>query len=403
MRIVDVKTTPVYVPMEAPLLWSMGVENGTTRTIIELVTDEGIVGIGETVGGASMAQRIQEAKPLFMDLDPFEVQTLVKRFEVFRVTSEQTARSAEMKFAAAGLEIAFWDIIGKALGKPLYKLWGGADVKEVPYAAYVFYRYKSEDGTKGGETTPQGIVDRYTELREKHGFTDIKLKNGVFHPDEEIEAVVKLRETYGDKIGHIRVDPNQVWSVETSVRVLKALEDYGISYCEDPTFNLKAMAQVAKRVTTPLATNMCVISFEQFAPAVELDAVQVIMADLFFWGGPSQVKKLAAHCETFGIGLSLHSDRELGIGTIAGAHFAATTPNLTHAADSHYPDQSDDILTESLKFENGCLKLPEGPGLGVEIDPYKLEKYHRLYLEVGDSLEFFDPRRPNWVPRVPLW
>ncbi|HET7560558.1 MAG TPA: enolase C-terminal domain-like protein, partial [Limnochordia bacterium] len=125
--------------------------------------------------------------------------------------------------------------------------------------------------------------------------------------------------------------------------------------------------------------------------------------DLFFWGGPTQVRLLAKHCETFGIGLSLHSDRELGIGTIAGAHFVAATPNLTHAADSHYPDQTDDILTERLQFVDGCLELPKGPGLGVAIDPEKLEKYHRLYLEVGDSVEFFDQRRPDWIPHLPLF
>ncbi|HET7559061.1 MAG TPA: hypothetical protein VFK80_03790, partial [Limnochordia bacterium] len=162
MKITKVVATPVYVPMEAPLRWCMGVEHGTTRTIVEVHTDEGIVGIGESVGGASLAQRIKESAPLYMDLDPFEVGKLVKRFEVFKVTSEQTARSAEMKFVLSALEIAFWDIIGKALNKPVSALWGGADKTAVPDAAYVFYRYKSEDGRFGGEDSPQGIVDRYT-------------------------------------------------------------------------------------------------------------------------------------------------------------------------------------------------------------------------------------------------
>ena len=401
MKVTDVKATPVTIKMEAPLRWSMGVEKGTTRTIIQLYTDEGIVGLGETYGGASTVQRIEESRPLFMGMDPFEVNTLVKRFEVFRVTSEQTARSAEMRYVAAGLEIAFWDIIGKALNKPLYDLWGGVNCKEVPFLAYLFYRY-AQNG-KGGEASPEQISEHYAHLVEKHGFHGLKLKGGVLDPEVELATVAELRRNFGAAIRQFRFDPNQAWSVETSIRFLHKMEPHDLEYVEDPTWNLEGMSLVRKSVNVPLATNQCITSFDQMAPAVRLHPVDVILVDLYFWGGPSAAKKLAAICETFNIGLAIHSDRELGIGTAAGLHFFATTPAVSHAYDSHYHHQVDDIIEEPFQYCDGSIALPEGPGLGVRLDAKKMKKYAELYASEGDAVEFFDPYRPNWVPHLPLW
>ncbi|MCZ7570027.1 MAG: hypothetical protein M5U01_15785 [Ardenticatenaceae bacterium] len=402
MKIVDVKATPVYVEMEAPLLWSMGVEPGTTRTVIQLYTDDGIVGIGETYGGASTARRIEESRPFFIGMDPFEIQTVIQRFEVFRVTSEQMARAAEMKYVGAGIEMAIWDIIGKALNKPLYKLWGGAGDTFVPFVAYVFYRY--EKNGIGGESTAQDIARRYGELVEKYGFDGVKLKGGVFPPDEELAAVKALRETFGDQIKFLRFDPNQAWTVETSVRSINKMEQYDLEYVEDPTWDIQGMALVREDVHVPLATNQAVISFPQIAPAVRMRAIDVLMVDLYFWGGVSQAKKVAAICETFNIGLAMHSDRELGIGTAAGLHFWASTPTISHYYDSHYHDQVGDVITEPFVFRDGGLRVPEGPGLGVELDEERLKYHHRLYEERGDDVEFFDPvRRPGWTPHLPLW
>lgn len=402
MKIVDVKATPVYVEMEAPLRWSMGAEPGTTRTVIELITDEGITGIGETYGGASTVRRIEESRPLFIGMDPFELQSLVQKFEVFRVTSEQMARAAEMKYVGAGIEMAMWDIIGKALDKPLYKLWGGANDTFVPFVAYVFYRYE-KDGA-GGESTPADIVRRYGELVDRYGFGGVKLKTGVFPPDEELAAVKALRDEYGDQIKFLRFDPNQAWTVETSVRYLHKMEPYDLEYVEDPTWDLQGMSMVREDVRIPLATNQAVISFPQLAPAVRMRAIDVLLVDLYFWGGVSQAKKVAAVCETFNIGLAMHSDRELGIGTAAGLHFWASTPMMSHYYDSHYHDQVGDVITEPFEFRDGGLRIPDGPGLGVALDPDRLAHHANLYEEHGDDVEFFEPeRRPGWTPHLPLW
>jgi glucarate dehydratase len=401
LKVTCVKATPVRVEMEAPLRWSMGIETGTTRTIIELYTDEGIVGLGETYGGASTVARIEESKPLFIGLDPFEIQTLIKRFEVFRVTSEQTARAAEMRYVSAGLEMAFWDILGKALNKPLYNLWGGAERAVVPFLAYVFYRY--EQNGKGGESTPEQIADAYGDLVDRYGFQGIKFKGGVLDPDIELATMRLLRSRFGSQIRFLRFDPNQAWTVETSIRYLKKMNELDLEYCEDPTWNIEGMSLVRKTVDVPLATNQCVTSFDQLPSAIRSHAIDVILVDLYFWGGPSAARKLASLCEVFNIGLAIHSDRELGIGTAAGLHFTASTPMVSHHYDSHYHHQVEDIITEPFQFKDGGLRVPTGPGLGVTLDRKQFERCAQRYRDTGDAIEFFDPYRPEWVPHLPLW
>jgi len=112
---------------------------------------------------------------------------------------------------------------------------------------------------------------------------------------------------------------------------------------------------------------------------------------------------MIAVCDAFQLGVGLHSDRELGISTSAMLHLAASSPTMTYAIDSHYHDQVDDIITTPFVFREGCLDVPSGPGLGVEVDWEQVAKYHRFYLEHGCVNEFYDPRRPGWVPALPIF
>lgn len=403
VKIVDVRATPVFVPMQAPLRWSMGVETGTIRTIIELETDEGLTGIGETYGGASVAKSVDDARPFFIDLDPFEIEKLIRRFEVFRVTSEQMAKMAEMKNVGAGVEMACWDILGKALGKPVSDLWGGRHRDDVEFIAHLFYRYTNSAGT-GGEDSPEAVVDRYAELADTHGFRGVKLKGGVNPPDEEVAALALLRERFGDGLRWLRFDPNQAWAVPTAITTLRKMCELDLEYVEDPTWDFEGMARVRRSVPEiVLATNQAVVGFANVPPALAMKALDVILVDLYFWGGVSQAKKLATICEVFGLGLAIHSDRELGVGTAAGLHFVASTPQVSHAYDSHYHDQAFDVITEPFRYEGGCMAVPQGPGLGVSLDRDALERAARGYEELGDRFEFFDPKRPSWTPHLPLW
>src|SRR5437868_6719876 len=283
MKLIDVRATPVYVPLRHPLRWSFGVELGTTRTIVELVTDEGAVGIGETKGGSAVAEAVLQARPLYLGLDPFEVSRIAKRFAIYRVTSEQIERVALLKLAGAAIEMACWDLVGKLTGKRCGDFWGGIEKEKVEFAAYLFYRYETPDSV-GRYSDPQFVADYCAELVETCGFRDVKLKGGVLDPPDEIDTIRRLREL---PIRNLRFDPNQAWSVETSIRTLSAMERYDIEFCEDPTWGIEGMSLVRRDTHIPLATNMCCISFEQIPLVVRSRALDIILGDMHFWGGPT--------------------------------------------------------------------------------------------------------------------
>ncbi len=229
------------------------------------------------------------------------------------------------------------------------------------------------------------------------------MKNGVLEPDREVETVRLIREGGSSQVRNIRIDPNQAWSVETSIRTLRRMDDYDIEFCEDPTWGIEGMSLVRRDTHIPLATNMCCISFEQIPLVVRARALDVILGDMHFWGGPTPLLQLAKICETFNIGLSLHSDRELGISTAAIVHVAAAQPMVSHAIDSHLLEQDGDIVTEPFVFREGRLPVPTGPGLGVELDPDRLAYFHKQFLEHRERDEFKDDTRSGWKAFLPLW
>ena len=399
MKIVDLQVTSVNVPFEAPLRWSLGVETGTTRGIIEVTTEDGIIGLGETYGGKAIEHAIDTARPYAIGLDALDVGVLMRRFAAFCIGYE-TAIPAVVR---AGIEMAFLDAAGKSLGIPVYKLLGGKTRDRIPFGAYVFYRYRDDATGLGGEDDPASIATRTRDLCERHGFSTIKLKGGVYPPVAEFRALERIRADYPD--APLRWDPNAAWSVETSIRVANRLLASGLDleYLEDPTSNLEGMSQVRQAVPVPLATNMCLVAWDQLAPGIRMRSVDVILSDLHFWGGFQQNRKMIAVAEAFNLGIGMHSDRELGVSTAGMLHLAACTPYITYAIDSHYHDQLDDVITRPFQYRDGCLDVPDGPGLGVELDRDKLARYHRDYLTNGAVNEFYDPRRPDWVPGLPLF
>lgn len=399
MQITDLKVTSVTVPMEAPLRWSMGVETGTTRGIIEVHTDEGIIGIGETYGGNAIEHAIETARPFVIGLDPLETGVLMHRLNVFCISYE-TAVPAVVR---AGIEMACLDVAGKALNVPIHKLLGGKTRDRIETSAYLFYRYPDDTGKIGGEKDTSSMLARTHQLVDDYGFRAIKLKGGVLPPEDEFELILALRAEFPK--APLRWDPNAAWSVETSIRIGHKLLSSGVDleYLEDPTANLEGMSQVRQAISIPMATNMCLVAWEQFAPGIRARSVDIILSDVHFWGGFRQNQKMIAVAEAFQLGIGMHSDRELGVSTAAMLHLAATTPYMSYAIDSHYHDQVDDIITTPFQYEDGCFTVPDGPGLGVELDPDKVAKYHQLYLEQGAVNEFYDSARPTWVPALPIF
>jgi len=238
------------------------------------------------------------------------------------------------------------------------------------------------------------------ELKEQYGFASHKLKGGVFAPEYELECYRVLAAALdGDRF---RFDPNGVWSTETAIWFGQQIEAIRNDYLEDPVFGMAGMRRVRQKVRMPLATNTIVVNFEQLAANVLDTAVDVILLDTTFWGGIRSCVKAAGVCETFQLGVAVHSSGELGIQLATMLHLGAVIPNLSFAADAHYHHLTDDIIEGGkFKYEGGSIAVPTGPGLGVRLDYDKLGGYRELYKRLGSYPYDQDPLRPGWTPTIP--
>lgn len=393
MKIVGMELTSVNVPFVAPLRHSGGVRRGLTRTIVELRTDDGLVGWGETQGGAICRAIMKGFERTLIGLDPFDVEVFLRR----HLTWTPYFSGYAGMLAIAGVEMALWDLMGKATGRPLHKLLGGKLRDAVPVSAYLFYRYPDDDG-RGALDGDAPLLDYCDELRRTHGFTTFKFKGGVFEPSIELGFMRRFRERFGADCA-LRFDPNGVWTVETTLRQADALRALHLEYLEDPTWGLESNRRVRREVAIPLATNMYVVDFETLAGGIRQEAVDIVLADVHKWGGILNTHKLAAVCQVFGLGISMHSGAELGISTMCHVQVAAALPYMKYAIDSHDHQQSDDLLAGGrIRYASGAIRVPDAPGLGVEVDRDKLALFRERNAREGDYVAIGDPRRPDFVP-----
>ena len=239
----------------------------------------------------------------------------------------------------------------------------------------------------------------------RFGFKSIKLKGGVFPPREEIAAIRSLREAFPSH--PLRLDPNAAWKVSTSIDVAQALAGV-LEYLEDPTPGIAGMAEVAGRSPMPLATNMCVVSWEDLPEAIQRGAVKVLLSDHHFWGGLRLSQSLSTLCQAFGLEMSMHSNTHLGISLAAMAHLGAATPYMSHSLDTHYPWLEEDVvLGGKLAFVDGAVSVPAGPGLGVELDGDVLARMHSAYVSCGlarrDDTGYMRRVHPGFEPNTARW
>jgi glucarate dehydratase len=237
-------------------------------------------------------------------------------------------------------------------------------------------------------------------LKQKHGFYAHKLKGGVYPPDYELGCFRALANAFpNDKV---RYDPNAALSVEEAIRYGQAIEDLNNDYFEDPTWGLNGMRRVRSMVRIPLGTNTVVVNFEQLAANILDLAIDVILLDTTFWGGIRPCIKAAGVCETFNLGIAVHSSGELGIQLATMLHLGAVLPNLSFTADAHYHHLTDDVIEGgSMPYQGGKIAVPTGPGLGVKLDREKVRQYAELYRELGGYPYDRDPGRPDWFALVP--
>src|SRR5690606_28522578 len=254
----------------------------------------------------------------------------------------------------SAIEVACLDIMGKVTGRPVVDLIGGKMRDRVPFAAYLFYKHEGAGGKLGFDTDPnavgwaaarqakaldpEGLVSQAQAMCKEFGFQSIKLKGGVFEPQQELEALLALRQAFGPDVP-LRFDPNAVWKLDTAIHYGRKMEGL-LEYLEDPVRGQVNMAEARKAIKLPFATNMCTTSFEDIPNSIVLGSEDIILSDHHFWGGLRASMHLAQICETFGRDLSMHSTSHLGISLAARVHSGAASPKPPYPLDTHYPCQS---------------------------------------------------------------
>jgi glucarate dehydratase len=413
-----VAVTPVAF-RDPPLLNVVGVHQPwALRAVVELHTSDGLVGLGETYADEAHLARLEAVAAVLPGHDPYDLHGL--RRLVADVLGRETGGagasfggmldvSSALDTVYSPFEVACLDLQGRAAGVPVSDLLGGAVRDRVPFSGYLFYKWAGhpdgEPDAWGEALDPDQLVAQARRMVDGWGFGSLKLKGGVLPPADECEAVEALRAAFPGL--PLRLDPNGAWTVETSLRVADRLAGV-VEYLEDPTPGIADMARVSAGTEVPLATNMCVIAMEHLPPAIAADAVQIVLSDHHLWGGLRRSALLAGIAETFGLGLSMHSNSHLGVSLAAMTHLAAATGNLTSACDTPYPWKTQDLIVPGvLEFEDGALTVPTTPGLGVELDPDALALLHEQYLTCGvrrrEDTVYMRTIEPGFEPNTRRW
>jgi len=419
MKITEMHITPIALG-DPPLLNAAGLHAPyCLRTVVELKTDNGLTGLAEVPGSVAVDAALAAVREVVIGADPRNWYGLRAKLaercspetSVSRGDKPWDGRTRVQVYSA--LDVACLDIQGKAYGVSVANLLGGVVRERVPYSAYLFYKYEGAGGELAFGTDPQatgwaaarqaaaldpaGVVAQAQAMVKEFGFESIKLKGGVFEPAQEVAAMKALHEAFGPKVP-LRLDPNALWTVETSIKYGREMEGI-LEYLEDPCRTQEGMAAVRRALKTPLATNMCTTSFDDLPGSAKHASEDIILTDHHYWGGLRASMELAAHCRTFSRGVSMHSNNHGGISLAAMTHLGAAMPNLSYALDTHYPWQWEDIIVGGrMKIEGGCVTLPKGAGLGVELDRVALAQAADNYKRCGFTERNDEPEMQKKVP-----
>lgn len=367
MKIVDFRTTIVSIPFKEPETWAFGKRLGISNVVIELETDTGLVGLGEGMSFPYVRvtnEVLKVMQPVVLGRDPFDHEVILR--ELTQVYGWHHFRHTG-NCALGGIDMALWDLVGQATGQPLYKLFGGAFRKQIPYYFYVPHK----DPKLMAADAQRGVAEGFDTIY-------VKLGNGF---DRDLEVARTLRAAIGPG-PKLRVDANEAWSDGSAITLMKRMAQYDIEFFEQPLFyyDHAGAAHLRRSLGLPVAANQSAWTEFDVLEIIKQGAADVVLTDQHQLGSLSRFLHVAWLLATVGIPVVKHSFGDLGISTAAGMHVIASAPNFTKANQTHLGVLTDDIIEGGLPgFRNGCLTLPEGPGLGVKLDRKRLEKYAKYF------------------------
>ena len=377
-----------------------------TRNIVILKDSAGNTGLGEVPGGDRIRQTIEDARPLVVGKTLGEYNNILNAMRTTFADRDAGGRGLQTFdlrttiHAVTAIESALLDLLGQFMNVPVAALLGEGQQRDaVEMLGYLFYvgdrtktplAYRSEPDADNDwfrlrneeALTPDAVVRLCEAAREKYGFNDFKLKGGVLSADEEMDAIVAMHERFPD--ARITLDPNGAWSLQEAIRVCR--DKHGIlAYAEDPCgaengfSGREVMAEFRRATGLPTATNMIATDWRQMAHSIQLQSVDIPLADPHFWTMQGSVR-VAQLCQMFGLTWGSHSNNHFDISLAMFTHVGAAAPGKVTAIDTHWIWQDGQRLTKDpLKIEGGLVRIPERPGLGIELDEAELEKAHQAY------------------------
>lgn len=368
MKITKVEALPITIPYYRPYTVATGTAKLGQHVITKIHTDEGIVGLGETAH--IVPDRTGESQenitlairhrlgPMLIGEDPFDIDRIMGKLE------KAVIGKYGFLYSKAAIDCALWDIMGKALGVPLYKLLGGANRRKITVARSLSVKSPSEMGEDA------------VKLVEK-GYKLITIKIG-FDPKDDIARVAGVREAVGPDFP-IEVDANQGYTADVAIKTLRKMEKYDIQACEQPCpwWDLDGMAAVTEAIDTPIIADESVLTPVDVLTVARRRAADVICLKLVKMGGIYFCKKMVAIAEAAGLKVSVGSRHPFGVGTAALHHFVAATKEIEEPIGygTTLERFEDDIIKQPIPIEDGCVTVQEKPGLGVELDEEKMARY----------------------------
>ena len=389
LRIQAVKLTPVSVPFTQPEVWSFGTVNGMTSIVVEIETAEGITGIGEAVSGGPsinvMLSALSELGALLPGRDAMSLERNIRYLTYAGGWHWYGRRSAVV---LSGIEMAMWDLLGKALGAPIHQLLGGAIEEKMPFMYFL----------QRGLKSPAELVEE-ARAAVGAGFETVYIKGG-FMVEEDIEILSLLREVLGESV-RLRLDLNEGWMPSTAIRTLRRLEPLNLEFVEQPVrfSELRELARLRQATSVPIAANQSGWTAREIMEIIHLGAADVIVTDAHQEGGISGLRRAIDICETAGLPVVYHAFTTSSIGIMASMQVMCTRPNSIQMAHQIYPPGFvDDIVTEPIAFDGGKGRIPNMPGLGLELHPEKFKEAAERFARDGAYPLFDAAHSPMWVP-----